>query len=129
MLNVFDILPFDNPDGGVWKQGYDISYSKTQWNERKLKVIVVPHSHTDPGWIKTLDKYYQDQTKHIFSLMVEKLEQFPQMRFIYAEMSFFTMFWNEISPSMKGRIKKLVHVSYVNENFSYVASFYGKIRC
>ena len=108
MLNVFDIMPFDNPDGGAWKQGWDVKYSKSQWSARKLKVIVVPHSHTDPGWIKTLDRYYQDPTKHIFNLMVEKLEQYPQMRFIYAEMSFFTMFWNEVGESMKQRVKKFV---------------------
>lgn len=109
MRDVFDKLAFDNPDGGVWKQGFDISYDVKQWKKEKLKVFVVPHSHCDPGWIKTFDAYYQDQTRHILDNMVDKLEQHPTMRFVYAEMSFFTLWWSHLDNSVRNRVKKLLN--------------------
>ncbi|XP_033127426.1 alpha-mannosidase 2-like [Anneissia japonica] len=108
MLDVFDKLPFNNPNGGVWKQGFDIKYEESNWNDEPLKVFVVPHSHNDPGWIKTLDKYFQDQTNHILDNMVVKLLEMPKMTFMWSEISYLSMWWKKIDERKKDITRKLI---------------------
>ncbi|KAI6218579.1 Glycoside hydrolase and Glycosyl hydrolases 38 domain containing protein [Aphelenchoides besseyi] len=106
MLDAYDKLPFDNPDGGVWKQGFEITYDKQKiQQEKRLEVVVIPHSHCDPGWIKTFEDYYRDQTQHILNGMLTHLDTKKDMKFIYAEMSFFELWWSKLTDDQKEKVK------------------------
>ena len=74
-VDLYKNISFNNIDGGVWKQGFPISYQEESFANRPLQVFVVPHSHNDPGWLKTFEKYFADQTKKILDNVVAKLEQ------------------------------------------------------
>ena len=96
-------------DGGVWKQGFDITYDESQWSpSKKLQVFIVPHSHNDPGWIMTFEEYFRAKTKHIFDTIVESLSEKVTRKFIWAETSYLSLWWAQADETMRAKFRRLV---------------------
>jgi alpha-mannosidase II len=72
---LYDRIQFQDVDGGAWKQGWEVTYKGDEWDAEKLKVFVAPHSHNDPGWIHTVEEYYERQSRHILDTIVESLSK------------------------------------------------------
>lgn len=88
--------------------GYPGVDKNNENNLEPLTVIIMPHSHNDPGWQKTTNEYYTDQTKHIFVNMVNKLTEHPDLTFVWAETIYFAMWWNELEDAVKVHVRRLI---------------------
>jgi hypothetical protein len=64
-------------------------------------VYLIPHSHDDPGWMQTIDEYYEgfDQyhygIRKMYNSILETLVDKPHRRFIAVEILFFSRWWSD----------------------------------
>ena len=95
---------------------FDCTSNVAVKNKEKLQVHLVPHTHDDPGWLKTIDQYYygeknfiqQANVRQILNSVISELLADSRRRFIYVEIIFFERWWNEQSEAMRTDVKKLV---------------------
>ena len=92
-------------------------YSKCpKLDPTKLNVHLIPHTHDDVGWLKTVDQYYYGNNRaqspegvqYILDSVIEELQDDPNKRFIYVEMAFFWKWWNQQNDDTKMLVKQLV---------------------
>ena len=94
-----------------------------------LTVHLVPHTHDDPGWLKTIDQYFYGanntiqhaNVRAVLSTVVSSLEANSDRRFTYVEQAFFYRWWVLQSDQTKASVKKLVEngqLSFVNGGWS-----------
>nr|XP_036215974.1 lysosomal alpha-mannosidase [Bactrocera oleae] len=82
-----------------------------------INVHLVPHSHDDVGWLKTVDQYYYGSrnsiqragVQYILYNVVQELLKDSKRRFIYVESAFFFKWYNEQSADIKSKVKTLVN--------------------
>lgn len=82
-----------------------------------LNVHLVPHTHDDVGWLKTVDQYfYGDRNdiqhagvQYILDSVVDQLLKNPQRRFIYVETAFFYRWWKRQDQDMRDTVRTLVN--------------------
>nr|XP_011463212.1 PREDICTED: alpha-mannosidase-like isoform X2 [Fragaria vesca subsp. vesca] len=96
-----------------------IAYNTTsQIVPGKLNVHLVPHTHDDVGWVKTVDQYYTGannsllgspaSVRNVLDSLVPALLADKNRKFIYAEQAFFQLWWREQSEAIQDTVKQLV---------------------
>uniref|UniRef100_A0A4W5MNW7 Alpha-mannosidase n=1 Tax=Hucho hucho TaxID=62062 RepID=A0A4W5MNW7_9TELE len=88
-----------------------------------LNVHLVPHTHDDVGWLKTVDQYfYGDRNdiqhagvQYILDSVVDQLLKNPDRRFIYVETAFFYRWWKQQTDDMQNTVKQLVNEGKARE--------------
>ncbi|PKA64363.1 lysosomal alpha-mannosidase [Apostasia shenzhenica] len=82
----------------------------------KLNVHLVPHSHDDVGWLKTVDQYYVGSNnsiqgacvRNVLDSVVSALLEDKNRKFIYVEQAFFQRWWRQQSCAVKKIVKGLI---------------------
>jgi len=82
----------------------------------KLNIHIVPHTHDDVGWLKTVDQYFYGANnsiqnaavQYVLDSVVSSLEADPERKFIYVETAFFKRWWDEQNDAMKKKVKSFV---------------------
>ena len=76
----------------------------------------MPHSHTDLGWLSTVDEYFEGRNLDFYlgsvnsmlSSVVRELAKDPRKTFTYAEMEFFKRWWERQDDKKKELVRKLI---------------------
>ena len=84
--------------------------------EGYINVHMVPHTHDDVGWLKTIDQYFygsnnvnqRASVQYILDTVIVELEKDPSKRFVYVEMAFFWRWWNQQNENTKQLVRTLV---------------------
>nr|XP_051693844.1 lysosomal alpha-mannosidase isoform X7 [Oryctolagus cuniculus] len=82
-----------------------------------LNVHLLPHTHDDVGWVKTIDQYYDGvqnelhhgAVKNILDSVISALRAEPSRRFVYVEMAFFSRWWHQQTFTTRQAVWELVH--------------------
>ncbi|CAG2107571.1 unnamed protein product [Medioppia subpectinata] len=86
-------------------------------NPKMLNVHLIPHTHDDVGWLKTVDQYFYGSktniqkagVQYIIDSIVDALLKNETRKFIYVETAFFWKWWKLQTPEHQERVKKLVN--------------------
>ncbi|XP_055376592.1 lysosomal alpha-mannosidase-like [Condylostylus longicornis] len=81
-----------------------------------INIHLVPHTHDDVGWLKTVDQYYYGQypliqkagVEFILDSVIAELLKDKSRRFIYVESAFFFKWWNQQEKKLQDKVKQLV---------------------
>ncbi|KAL6494430.1 hypothetical protein OROGR_031230 [Orobanche gracilis] len=82
----------------------------------KINVHLVPHTHDDVGWLKTVDQYYVGSNnsiqgacvRNVLDSLMPALMADKNRKFIYVEQAFFQRWWRNQSEDMKTKVRMLV---------------------
>ncbi len=108
----------------LWASGFtdDAIFGKIETKFKQLTnydrpkyIHLFPHSHTDVGWLGTIDQYFNgldfyggSSVNLILSTVVQELQKDPNKTFVYAEIKFFRMWWAKQDDLTKSNFRKLV---------------------
>jgi hypothetical protein len=93
---------------------YNTSSGPSPW---RINVHLVPHTHDDVGWLKTIDELYLggknniqiSAVQFILDSVVDSLLVNGDRKFIYVEIAFFSRWWRRLNPERRNVVLGLIN--------------------
>ena len=88
-----------------------------------INIHIIPHTHLDPGWIRTPEEYYEENAiKNIFDGVLDQLLNTTntQKTFVINELFFFKIWYENLSEDRKNKFKDLLkekRIEFVSGGF------------
>lgn len=84
--------------------------------DKTFYVHMVPHTHDDLGWLKTVEQYYtgsEQDSQHatvdiVLDSVIEQMTLKPHTKFTYVEMKYFNMWWTRQTEEIKNKVRQFV---------------------
>lgn len=74
-----------------------------------VNLHVVPHSHTDAGWIEPIDWYYQNWVRHIFDNILHEMYDNPDITFVWADTNYLHQWFESQNEDTKNKFRTVVN--------------------
>lgn len=74
-----------------------------------LRVFITPFSHNDPGWLRTFLSYFQQDSRQILNFVIDRMQDYKDMTFIWAEITILQMWWDQAHPTKQRALKHLIN--------------------
>eukprot|EP00466_Bigelowiella_natans_P018245 jgi/Bigna1/78050/fgenesh1_pg.52_\ len=81
---------------------------------RNLTVFILPHSHDDPGWVRTADQYFQFFVRPMYTTVVASLVKNPARKFQVVEVVYFRKWYEMATSEQQQNAHKLVKTGQLN---------------
>ena len=74
-----------------------------------INIHVIPHTHMDPGWLKTPEEYYSEEAiEEIFNTVLNELTKDNSKTFVMNELYYFKIWYSSRNEEDKMKFKKLL---------------------
>ena len=74
-----------------------------------INIHVIPHTHMDPGWLKTPEEYYSEEAiEEIFNTVLNELTEDKNKTFVMNELYYFKIWYSSRNEEEKMKFKKLL---------------------
>ena len=74
-----------------------------------INIHIIPHTHMDPGWLKTPEEYYSDENiAEIFNTVLNELSMKHDRTFVINEIYYFKIWYSNLNEDEKMKCKELI---------------------